>query len=111
MIDYKRVKQIFFYTHPLDMRRGMSSIQVLLGYNFSPIEMMYTLFVFCSKNRKTIKIYFEDEYGCWLLINKLNYTDFKWPKKISNNSYDKSELDLLLKGLKIMDERVKEITY
>lgn len=111
MIDYSKVRQIYFYTHPLDMRKGMHGIQILLGCNFSPIEMMYTLFVFCSKNRKQIKIYYENEYGCWLLINKLNFTDFKWPKKIESGGYEVSELKLLLKGLKIMSERRKEIAY
>ncbi|NLB84690.1 MAG: transposase, partial [Acholeplasmataceae bacterium] len=53
--------------------------------------MMDNLFVFCSQNKKQIKIYYENEYGCWLLINKLNFTDFKWPKKISAGGYEASE--------------------
>lgn len=111
MIDYSKVKEIYFYTEPLDMRKGMHGIQILLGCNFSPIEMMNNLFVFCSGNRKQIRIYYENEYGCWLLINKLNFTDFKWPKKIESGGYESSELKLLLKGLKIMSERRKEIAY
>lgn len=58
MIDYSKVRQIYFYTEPLDMRKGMHGIQILLGYNFSPIEMMYTLFVFCSQNRKQLESHF-----------------------------------------------------
>lgn len=111
MIDYSKVKRIYFYTKALDMRKGMQGIQTLLGCNFSPIEMMHTLFVFCSQNRKQIKIYYEDEYGSWLLINKLNFTDFKWPNEISSGGYEASELKLLLKGVKMMSERRKEIAY
>jgi len=111
MIDYRQVKRIYFYTEPLDMRNGMRSIQTLLAYNFSPIETIYTLFVFCSKNKKTVKIYYENEYGAWLLINKLNYTKFQWPKQINGKGCQTEDLKLLLKGLKVMEERVKEISY
>lgn len=111
MIDYKNVKQIYFYSNELDMRSGMKRIQMLLSVNFSPAELLYSLFIFCSKNRKQIKIYYEDEFGSWLLINKLNYSNFHWPRQIQTGSYDASDLKLLLKGLKIMEERQKEIGY
>jgi len=48
MIDYSKVKRIYFYTRELDMRSGMGRIQTMLGFNFSAVEMMYTLYVFCS---------------------------------------------------------------
>lgn len=111
MIDYKKVKQIYFYSNELDMRSGMKRIQMLLSVNFSPAELVYTLFIFCSKNRKQIKIYYEDEYGSWLLINKLNYSNFHWPREIQTGGYEVSDLKMLLKGLKIMEERQKEIGY
>ena len=59
----------------------------------------------------SVKIYYEDEFGSWLLINKLNYSNFHWPRQIQTGSYDASDLKLLLKGLKIMEERQKEIGY
>ena len=85
MIDYQKIDKIYFYSKDMDMRVGMHKLQILLSCNFRPIEMMHTLFVFCSKNRKTIKIYYEDEYGTWLLINKINFTKFKWPEKNSRD--------------------------
>lgn len=76
MIDYREVKKIYFYGQTIDMRAGMHKLQILLGCNFSPIAMMNTLFVFCAKDRKTIKIYYENEYGTWLLINKMSYLKY-----------------------------------
>ncbi|BCR35320.1 IS66 family insertion sequence element accessory protein TnpB [Mariniplasma anaerobium] len=111
MIDYRNIKKIYFYSKDMDMRVGMHKLQILLSCNFRPIEMMYTLFVFCSKNRKTIKIYYEDEYGTWLLINKINFTKFKWPKDSKEIGYQASDLKALLKGLKVIDEKNKEIGY
>jgi hypothetical protein len=69
------------------------------------------IFVFCSKNRKTIKIYYEDEYGTWLLINKINFTKFKWPNQHRNEGYQVEDLKMILKGLKIVEEKQKEIGY
>jgi hypothetical protein len=73
--------------------------------------MMHTLFVFCSKDRKTIKIYYEDDYGTWLLINKINFTKFKWPEVTRSGGYQVSDLKQILRGLKIMEEKNKEIGY
>lgn len=111
MIDYGRVKKIYFYTKELDMRNGMHRIQTLLSVNFSTMEMMYTLYVFCSKDKRQVKIYYEDEYGSWLLINKLNDRKFRWPEQIGGGGYQVEDMKLLLKGLKVMAERKKEIGY
>jgi len=40
MIDYRRVKQIYFYTKEIDMMAGMNRFQILLSCNFSPIETL-----------------------------------------------------------------------
>jgi hypothetical protein len=111
MIDYKLVKKVYFYTKEIDMRAGMNKLQILLYCNFTAIEMMNTLFVFCSKSRKAIKIYYEDEYGTWLLINKLNFTNYKWPEIERKGEYQIEDIKLILKGLRVMEERRKEIVY
>jgi hypothetical protein len=72
---------------------------------------MYTLFVFCAKDKRQVKIYYEDEYGSWLMINKLNEMKYKWPEQVSGGGYAVEDMKLLLKGLKVMSERKKEISY
>jgi len=111
MIDYRDVKKIYFYAQSIDMRAGMKKIEILLCCNFSPIAMMNTLFVFCSKDRKTIKIYYENEYGTWLLINKINFTKYKWPAIEEGTGYKIEDLKAILKGLKVLEEKNKEIGF
>lgn len=111
MIDYREVKKIYFYAQSIDMRAGMKKIEILLCCNFSPVAMMNTLFVFCSKDRKTIKIYYENEYGTWLLINKINFTKYKWPVIEQRTKYQIEDLKAILKGLKVIEEKNKEIGY
>jgi len=111
MIDYKEVRKIYFYGQTIDMRAGMHKLQILLGCNFSPIAMMNTLFVFCSRDRKTIKIYYENEYGSWLMINKLDYLKYQWPELQAGKGYRAEDLKAILKGLRVLEEKSKLIGY
>lgn len=111
MIDYREVRKIYFYGQAIDMRAGMHTLQILLGCNFSPLAMMNTLFVFCAKDRKTIKIYYENEYGAWLLINKLDNLKYQWPQLEAGKGYRAEDLKAILKGLKVLEERNKLIGY
>jgi len=111
MIDYREVKKIYFYGQAIDMRAGMHKLQILLCCNFSAIAMMNTLFVFCAKDRKTIKIYYENEYGSWLLINKLSYLKYQWPVLEAGKGYRIEDMKAILKGLKVLEERNKEIGF
>ena len=111
MIDYREVKRIYFYGQTIDMRAGMHKLQILLGCNFSPIAMMNTLFVFCAKDRKTIKIYYENEYGTWLLINKMSYLKYQWPELEQGKGYRVADMKAILKGLKVLEAKNKEIGY
>ena len=49
------------------------------------------------------------EHG--LLINKINFTKFKWPEMTRKGGYQVSDLKQILRGLKIMEEKNKEIGY
>ena len=71
MITFKESKKIYLYSENIDMRMGMKKIQILVASNFSKMEIRHSVFVFCSNNGKTIKMYYEDDYGSWLLQNKL----------------------------------------
>ena len=50
------VKNIYLYSHQIDMRLGMEKIQVILSQNFSPLELLDSMFVFVSRSRKIVKI-------------------------------------------------------
>lgn len=109
MIDLTNVKNIYLYTSNTDMRIGINKIELLLALSFSPIEIINSFFIFVSKNRKQIKIYYEDEFGKWLLINKLSYSIFQIPTGDEKLKITKTDLPYLLKGVKMLKMREKEI--
>lgn len=63
MIKFSERRNIYLYSENIDMRMGMNKIQILVASNFTSIEIRHSVFVFCSNNGKTIKLYYEDDYG------------------------------------------------
>lgn len=104
------VKSIYLYSHQIDMRVGMEKIQVMLSQNFSPMELLDSMFVFVSKNRKIVKIYYEDEFGRTLLTRKLNSSKFKWPNFDEGEKLSSKDLKYLLDGAEVTKYRSK-ISY
>lgn len=106
MIKFSESKRIYLYSENIDMRMGMNKIQVLVGCNFSKIEIRHSVFVFCSSNGKQIKIYYEDDYGSWLLQNRLFDGKFKWPKGLEiGSTITKQQLEGLCKGLEVVESK------
>ena len=110
MIDLSEVKNIYLYTSKVDMRMGISKIEAILSLSFNPIEMLNACFIFVSGNRRQIKIYYENEFGKWLLINKLSFTKFMVPTLDNVKTITKRDLSLLLKGVMLIDERQKMVS-
>ncbi len=110
MIDLSKIKNIHLYSKLVDMRFGINKIEMLLSLTFSPIEIIYSLFIFVSKSRKQLKIYYEDEYGKWLFINKLSYTTYMIPEFENSITISKTDLSLLLKGVLMLNMRKKLVS-
>lgn len=84
------------------MRMGLPKIQTLVAFHYKPEEIFHSLFIFCSGNKKTIKMYYEDEWGSWLLQNNISEGTFKWPEVGEKVSIDKRQLSWLLQGLDVI---------
>ena len=111
MIRFDRINGIHLYSGPTSMKMGIYKIQQLIAFSFSPAEMLNSVFVFCSKSRKSIKVYYEDEYGFWLLQNRITTGDFKWPDVGDGRiTVDRRQLEWLLKGLDVVERRPKPQT-
>ena len=109
MITFKENKNIYLYSENIDMRMGMKKIQILVAANFTKVEIRHSVFVFCSSNGKIIKMYYEDDYGSWLLQNRLFEGNFKWPKGLEiGTKISKEQLNGLCKGLEVIESRKKE---
>ena len=81
MIRFSESKNIYLYSENVDMRMGM----------------------------KTIKMYYEDDYGSWLLQNRLHDGRFKWPKGLEIGAkINRIQLEGLCKGLEVIESKKKK---
>ena len=62
MIRFDKINQIRLYSGPTSMKMGIYKIQQLIAFSFSPAEMLNSVFVFCSKNRTCVQVYYGS--GC-----------------------------------------------
>lgn len=114
MIHFDENKNIYIYSEKVDMRMGLPKIQLMVAMNFSKIEIRHSVFIFCSKDRKQIKLYYEDDYGAWLMQNRLHDGNFKWPSVLDNVKITKTQLIGLCKGLEMIEsdkERCHKYEY
>lgn len=110
MIKFSESKNIYLYSEKVDMRMGLPKIQIIVASNFTKIEIRHSVFVFCSNDGKTIKMYYEDDYGAWLLQNRLFEKRFKWPRGIEiGTRIDKKQLEGLCKGLEVIESKPKSV--
>lgn len=101
MIDLNKVKNLYLYTSKVDMRFGIYAIQKRLALSFTPIQIIGSVFIFVSRDKKQIKIYYEDEYGSRLYINKMKYYKVQIESMIEAQKISKEDLNYLLKGVEL----------
>ena len=97
-----KIEKIYLYTKDVDMRCGINKIQNILAIKFPDSDLLYKLFVFVSKNKKNIKLYYENGKSYWLINNKLPHYKF--------NCDDSSDIEITEDDLKLMLEGVPSRT-
>ena len=72
-------KKIFLRVGSTDFRRGIRGMVSLVvgAMNLKMDEQ--SLFVFCSTNRKQIRIVYCEGAGCWMLARSVRYGRYSWP--------------------------------
>ena len=100
MIELEKIEGIYLYQGTTDMRRGMHSLLALASTMMEKKDMLHRLFVFCGRDRRTLKILELDADGCWLYQKKCVTGRFCWPKAEDGVvTVDRRQLLWLLEGL------------
>jgi transposase len=80
--DLSDVK-VYLKVGPTDFRRGIKGLISLVEGSMKIQMDDKSLFAFCSKNKKQIKIIYIEGAGAYLILRKIRYGRFPWPQ---NNS-------------------------
>lgn len=100
--------KIILFTGDTDFRLGINGLQNLVYGNYGRNNLENTLFVFCSKSKKQVKILEFTNTGIWLYQNKLLRFKFNYPNYNGNIEISKDEFNSLFEVINIMIKGVSE---
>jgi transposase len=73
--------QIWLAVDPVDMRRGIDGLSMIVQQVLSHPPCAGSAFIFCNRMGNRIKVLLWDGTGVWLCQRRLHQGRFVWPRK------------------------------
>lgn len=103
MIHWAEDLKVYLHREPVDFRKAINGLSVIVqdGMALSPFER--ALFVFCNRRRTQLKVLYWDDTGFALWQKRLERDKFKWPKRAQSDSImlEHEQWQWLLRGFDI----------
>ncbi len=94
--------KIYLALGDTDMRKSINGLSIMVERQFELDPFSGSLFVFCSRSRKTMKILYWDRNGFCLWHKRLEKERFRWPEEEGERmEIEQRELMWLLEGLEV----------
>jgi transposase len=96
-------ESIYIYRPPVDMRKSINGLSVIVDQEMKLDLRESSLFIFCNRRRTHMKTLYFDKSGFALWFKRLEEAKFSWPKRIEDDviNLPVSDLELLLDGINI----------
>ena len=103
MISATLFTHIYLHRDPVDFRKSINGLAIIIEQQMQLSPFEPALFVFCNKGRDKLKALYWDRTGFCLWYKRLEKEKFKWPRKQPNATLTVSEQqwNWLLSGLDI----------
>lgn len=97
------VSQIYLHRQPVDFRKSINGLTLLVEQHMELSPFSGALFVFCNRHRDKIKALYWDTTGFCLWYKRLEQERFKWPSRLNGETLTLSEQQWhwLLEGIDI----------
>lgn len=82
---------IYLHKQPVDFRKSINGLAVIVEEQMQLSSLSGALFVFCNKQRDKLKVLYWDSTGFCLWYKRLERDRFKWPKRITGTSVELTE--------------------
>jgi len=92
---------VYLYSKPVDMRKSINGLAIIVEQEMVLSPFDPALFVFCNRQRDKIKILCWERNDFILWYKRLEKHRFKWPKDDHLISVDSTMLNKLLDGYDI----------
>ena len=104
MITLHSDVNIFVYTLPVDMRKSIDGLSVLVVEALEQSPQSGSLYLFRNKASNKVKVLYWDRNGFIMHYKRMERGRFKFPKAIDDNHFEitKEQLSWLLAGLDFM---------
>ena len=96
---------VYLYADPVDMRKSMNGLSIIVEQEMTLSPSMAALFVFCNRGRDKIKILCWERNGFIVWYKRLEQQRFKWPNINEPLELTGQELNWLLDGLDIFHNK------
>jgi transposase len=92
--------EILLCREPIDFRKGIPGLSVLVEAELSQDPFTHRLFVFINRSRTSLKMLYWERNGFCLWQKKLEQERFKWPRHLKDEliTLDDQQLNWLLEG-------------
>ncbi len=92
---------VYLYRRPVDMRRSINGLAILVESDMEHNPFDPKLFVFCNTARDKIKILFWERSGFCLYYKRLERDRFHYPQSDADLQITGQQLNWLLDGIDI----------
>lgn len=86
MILWQEGITVYLHRDPVDFRKAINGLSLIVSEAMALSPFERALFVFCNKRRTQLKVLYWDKTGFVLWQKRLEKERFKWPKKNSANT-------------------------
>jgi len=105
MIHWHQDTTIYLHRDPVDFRKSINGLSVIVNeaMGLSPFDA--AVFVFCNRRRDKLKVLYWDNTGFALWYKRLEKDQFKWPHKHADHllQLTDEQWDWLLRGLNFLE--------
>jgi len=97
------INQVYLHRAPVDFRKAINGLSLIIESDMTLSAFSGALFVFCNKKRDKLKLLYWDKTGFALWYKRLEKEKFKWPRKHNDDTIELTETQLhwLLDGYDI----------
>lgn len=82
---------VYLHKQPVDFRKSINGLVVIVEEQMALSSLSGALFVFCNKQRDKLKVLYWDNTGFCLWYKRLERDKFKWPKQFLGTSLELNE--------------------
>jgi len=95
--------KIFIHRSPVDMRKSINGLSVIVDQDMSQDIQGNNLFIFCNKRRTHLKMLYFDKSGFALWLKRLEASKYPWSKDLEKSVIEMGaeDLELLLDGVNV----------